>query len=176
MTAAPTTLDQLKELVPSWAKDIKINLGVIAASTALTPRLAWGSALAAATVSRSPATLAAVLGSAADHLDATALDAARTAGALMAMNNVYYRSCHMLGTDAGYDKMPARLRMQAIGNPGVDHLDFELWCLAASAIGGCEVCLGAHERVVLERGATKEMVHDAIRIASVVHAVSTLVL
>ena len=161
--------------MPAWAKDIKINLGIIAGSTALTPRLAWGCAIAAATVSRSPQTCAAIMGSAADHLDAIAVDAARTAGALMAMNNVYYRSCHMLGAEAGYDKMPARLRMQAIGNPGVDHLDFELWCLAASAIGGCEVCLRAHERVVIERGANKEMVHDAIRIAAVVHAASVLI-
>jgi alkyl hydroperoxide reductase subunit D len=71
-----------------------------------------------------------------------------------------------------YDRMPARLRMQTIGNPGVDKLDFELWCLAASAVGGCEACVVSHEKAVRERGATPGMVQDAVRIAAVVNALA----
>ncbi len=52
------------------------------------------------------------------------------------------------------------------------HLDFELWCLAASAITGCEACVRSHEKVVRDKGGTKELVQDAVRIAAVVHAVA----
>jgi AhpD family alkylhydroperoxidase len=75
--------------------------------------------------------------------------------------------------------------MQVIGNPGPkmegagftpategDKLDFELACLAASAITGCESCVRSHEKAVRERGGTKEMVQDAVRIAAVVNAVA----
>jgi alkyl hydroperoxide reductase subunit D len=62
--------------------------------------------------------------------------------------------------------------MQVIGNPGVDHLDFELWCLAASAVTGCAACVASHDRVVRAKGATAAMVQDAVRIAAIVHALA----
>jgi alkyl hydroperoxide reductase subunit D len=48
--------------------------------------------------------------------------------------------------------------------------DFELWCLAVSAITGCESCVASHEAVVREAGISREAVNDALRIAAVVHA------
>jgi alkyl hydroperoxide reductase subunit D len=87
----------------------------------------------------------------------------------MGMNNVYYRFRHMVGKP-GYSQMPARLRMQRIAQPATSKLDFELLCLAVSAINGCEACVKAHEKVVVEGGLTEEHVHDAVRIAAVVHA------
>ena len=49
-------------------------------------------------------------------------------------------------------------------------VDFELVCLAVSAINGCETCVQSHEKVVIEGGLSEDQVHDAVRIASVVHA------
>jgi alkyl hydroperoxide reductase subunit D len=89
----------------------------------------------------------------------------------MAMNNVYYRFVHFTGAE--YAQMPARLCMQLIGAPGIDKLDFELACLAASAITGCESCLRAHDKSARERGATREMIQDAVRIAAVLNGVAT---
>lgn len=40
--------------------------------------------------------------------------------------------------------MPANLRMSVIGNPGIDKVNFELNCLAVSAINGCGMCIEAH--------------------------------
>jgi alkyl hydroperoxide reductase subunit D len=71
--------------------------------------------------------------------------------------------------------MPARLRMQAIGNPGVDKLDFELWSLAVSAINGCGMCLVAHAREVATKGASREAVQDVLRIAGTVHAAAAAI-
>ncbi len=163
-------LDALKARLPEHARDLRLNLAAIGGAGELSPRQAWGVALTAAVTARNPEALAAIAADAAPHLDAAADAAARTAASLMAMNNVYYRFTHAVGGD--YERMPARLRMQAIGNPGVDRLDFELWCLAASAINGCQVCMTSHERAVRERGATASMVQDAIRIAAIVHALA----
>jgi len=167
-----TTIDRLKERLPDHAKDLRINLGVITGATTLSPQQAWGTAVAAALTSRNAEVIAAIEQAAAEQLSAEALAAARGAASIMGMNNVYYRFLHMMGDESEYPQMPARLRMQIIGKPGVDSLDFELWCLAASAITGCEMCVRAHERAVREKQGSKEHVHEAVRIAAVLHGVA----
>jgi alkyl hydroperoxide reductase subunit D len=167
-----TNLDQLKERLPDYARDQRINLGVIASSTALSPAQAWTIALTSAATTKNRELAAAVEADAAHVLEPGAIAAAKGAATVMGMNNVYYRFTHFMGDGAEYGQMPARLRMQIIGNPGIDKLHFELACLAASAINGCESCVRAHEKVVRERGGTKEMVQDAVRIAAVLNAVA----
>jgi lipoyl-dependent peroxiredoxin subunit D len=167
-----TNLDQLKERIPDFARDLRINLGVIGSSTALSPVQAWTIALACAVTTKQRDLIAAVEADASDHLTPAAVSAAKGAAAIMGMNNVYYRFNHFMGEASEYGAMPARLRMQIIGNPGIDKLDFELACLAASAITGCEACVRSHEKAVRERGGSKEQVQDAVRIAAVLSGVA----
>ena len=87
------------------------------------------------------------------------------------MNNVYYRFTH-LASAPDYKGLPARLRMNVIGKPGVDKVDFELWCLAVSAINGCGVCIDSHEKILRDAGLSAEQIQAAVRIAAVVHAVA----
>jgi alkyl hydroperoxide reductase subunit D len=91
----------------------------------------------------------------------------------MGMNNIFYRFRH-LSSNEKYTAMPARLRMQVIARHGSDPVDFELWCLAVSAINGCGVCVNAHEKVLREKGVTEETVLAAVRIASIVHALAAV--
>ncbi|HEX7151541.1 MAG TPA: carboxymuconolactone decarboxylase family protein, partial [Thermoanaerobaculia bacterium] len=111
----------------------------------------------------------AILSDARAEVGADVIDDALAAAALMAMNNVYYRFRHMVGKES-YSQKPARLRMQRIAKPATNKADFELFCLAVSAINGCEMCIRSHEHVVLEGGLSEELVHDAVRIAAVVNA------
>ncbi|HEU4733796.1 MAG TPA: carboxymuconolactone decarboxylase family protein [Kofleriaceae bacterium] len=166
------SIEHLKTRIPDTARDLRINLGVITGSTALTPQQAWGTALAAAITARNAELLEAIAAEVAALLTPEATAAAHAAASIMGMNNVYYRFQHMMGDGSDYAAMPARLRMQIIAKPGVEHLDFELWCLAASAITGCEMCVRSHEKAVRDRGGTKEQVLDAVRIAAVIHAVA----
>lgn len=168
------SLESLKERMPAYAKDIKLNLSNIVNSTALNPVQIWGAVLASALAARNAEVIAAASASAAEHLSPQAQDAAKAAAAIMAMNNIYYRSVHML-EDAELSKMPARLRMNAIANPGVDKLDFELWSLAVSAVNGCGMCLAAHAREVTAKGAGREAIQDVLRIAAVVHAAAAVI-
>ena len=71
-----------------------------------------------------------------------------------------------------YRSLPARLRMNLIGNPGVDKCDFELWSLAVSAINGCGLCLDAHEAELRKHSLSNVQVQASLRIAAVVNAVS----
>ena len=67
------------------------------------------------------------------------------------------------------------LNLSSLANPGVDKTDFELWCTAVSAINGCGACLDSHEEELKKRGVPNTAVQAALRIASVVNAVSRVV-
>ena len=90
---------------------------------------------------------------------------------MMGMNNIYYRFLHLV-EDEEYGRLPARLRMSVIGNPGIERIDFELCSLAVSAINGCGACVASHERQLRQHGLSREAVQSAVRIAAVVHAVA----
>jgi alkyl hydroperoxide reductase subunit D len=95
------------------------------------------------------------------------VDDAKAVAALMAMNNVYYRFRHMVGKES-YSTLPARLRMNRLGQPKTSKADFELASLAVSALNGCEQCIRSHERAVLAQGLSEAHVHDAVRIAATI--------
>ena len=167
------TLETLLDTFPSYARDIKLNLPNVLKQTELTPQQLWGTALACAIASRNGDLVRAISMEAAPHLTTEAADAARSAAAVMGMNNVYYRFLHMT-TNEKYGTIPARLRMQTIRTHGVDPIDFELWCTAVSAINNCHVCVGSHEKVLREKGFEEEKVVAAIRIAAVIHAAAAV--
>jgi alkyl hydroperoxide reductase subunit D len=165
------SLDHLKSRLPDYAKDLRLNLGGIPSIASLTPQQLWGTALATAIASRNPDVVRAVDAVASEHLTEQARTAARSAAAIMAMNNIYYRFTH-LSKHPDFQAMPARLRMNVIANPGVEKVDFELWSLAVSAVNGCGRCIEAHEDVLLTAGVSKEAIQDAIRIAAIVFSVA----
>jgi alkyl hydroperoxide reductase subunit D len=166
-------LEQLLDTVPSYAKDLKLNLSNLLQQPDLSKQQIWGSALTSAITSRNPQLLQAIITAAAEHLKPEAMEAARAAAAIMGMNNIYYRFQH-LAENKKYGTIPARLRMNVIRTHGIEPVDFELFCIAASAINGCGVCIDSHEKVVREKGTGEEVILGCVRIASVVHALATV--
>jgi len=166
------SIEALKSAIPDYAKDIRLNLGSLAIDPTLTAQQRAGAFVASALASRNAVVTRAVLAEFGQGLSAEALTAAKAAAAIMAMNNVYYRFVHLVGGD--YANMPAKLRMNVIGKPGVEKVDFELWSLAVSAVNGCGMCMEAHEKVVRHGGLSQEQVQAAVRIAAVVHAVAAV--
>ena len=151
------------------ARDIKLNLQSVLAPGSLTPEQRWGVAIACAVAARNVRLQVAVIEDARKEVGPAVVEDAIAAAAIMGMNNVFYRFRHMIGK-ASYGDRPARLRMNRLVKPSGKKVDFELYALAASAVGGCESCMRSHERVVVEGGLTEEQVHDAIRIAATIHA------
>jgi alkyl hydroperoxide reductase subunit D len=168
------SLDELIDSLPPSARDLKLNYSSLVRNNAeLTAQQLWGTVVASALATRSPALTAAVLASASAQLSPQALEAAKTVAAIMGMNNIYYRFQH-LTSNPRYSEMGARLRMNGLRGHGVEEVDFELWSLAVSAINGCGKCVDAHEKTVREKGATEELVLAVVRIASVVHAIGAV--
>ena len=167
-------MDALRDRIPDHARDLRLNL-----SSVLTPQGApglsesqlWMAALASAIASRNAELARAVEAAATEKLEPVQVEAARAAAAIMGMNNVYYRFLHLVEDDE-YAKLPARLRMNVIGSPGIDKVDFELMSLAVSAVNGCGKCVSSHERILRQHELGREAVQSAVRIASVIHAVA----
>ncbi len=167
-------MDAIKDRIPDYARDLRLNI-----SSVLTPQGApglnesqlWMVAFASAIASRNAELARAIEIEATARLAPVEVEAARSAAAIMGMNNVYYRFLHLV-EDEEYARLPARLRMNVIGSPGISKADFELVSLAVSAVNGCGKCVTAHERILRQHEISREAVQSAVRIASVMHAVA----
>lgn len=168
------TIDTIKEQLPDYARDLKLNLSsvlTLQGAPGLNARQIAATALSTAIVARNPNVTSAIESWAKNQLDDAHINAARAAASIMGMNNIYYRFLHLVESP-DYQNLPARLRMNIIGNPGIDKLDFELLSLAVSAVNGCGMCVTAHERKLRDGGVSVEAVQSAVRIAAVIHAVA----
>jgi len=167
-------LDDLIGSLPAYAKDLKLNFSsLVRQNTELSPQQLWGTVVSTAIATRNPDLTAATIEEAAKVLTPVALDAAKAAAAIMGMNNIYYRFHHLTDNEK-YATLPARLRMNVLRTHNVDHVDFELWCLAVSAVNACGKCVSSHENVVRQKGMTEEVVNAAIRVTSVIHAIGVV--
>lgn len=166
-------LQGLKDLIPDYGRDIRLNVEAVLSSDGapgLTPRQIWGTALAAGFSLASKPIVETVLNEGKEHIDDALVEAAKGAAAIMAMNNVYYRSIHLL-EDAELKKLPARLRMNIIGKPGIEKAEFELMSLGVSALAGCGQCLTAHVHEARKAGFEDAGIQSVLRIVSVLNAV-----
>ena len=159
--------------LPDYAKDLRLNIGSLLSDQTLNDQRKYGLLLACAHGTGYKPIVEAAEAEVLGKLSPEAANAARAAAAVMAMNNVYYRFVH-LASNPEYATLPARLRMNVIGAPGIDKADFELFSLAVSAINGCGMCIDSHERVLQQHGVKAETIQTAARIAAVVKAVATV--
>lgn len=162
-------LESLRQSFPEYAKDIKLNLSAVLTDSTLSADQRWGVAVASAIACNSERLKEATLADARRHVGPTVIEDAAAAAVLMAMNNIYYRFRHMVDKPS-YGQKPPRLRMNRLMQPTTTKVDFELYSLAVSAIHGCEMCVQAHEKVIVGHGVTEDQVNDAIRIAATFHA------
>lgn len=165
------SIDALRDALPPYAKDLSLNLSSLASETVLSDAQKWGCFLACAFAVGEPRTVRAFEAEASARLTPEAVNAAKSAAAIMGMNNVYYRSLHLMH-NAEYKTLPARLRMNILANPGAPKVEYELWCTAVSAINGCGACIDAHEKTLREHGVSNVQVQASLRIAAVVNAIS----
>lgn len=169
-------VQNLRDEIPNFAKDIRLNLGTVlkTGESGLSENQIFGIALASAYATKNIPVIKNILGEAQNILSEAEIEATKSSASIMAMNNVYYRFAHLV-SDREYMNMPAGLRMNVIGNPGIDKVDFELYALAVSAINGCGMCMDAHVREVEKAGLSKQAVQHVVKIASVVTATAQAV-
>src|SRR5687768_16297390 len=167
------SLKEFADTLPDYAKDLRLNLSSLLSDQTLGDQRKYGLILACAHGTGYKPIVEAAEAEVEGKLSPEAANAARAAAAIMAMNNVYYRFVHLASTPE-YGPMPARLRMNVIGNPGIDKADFELFSLAVSAQNGCGMCIDSHEKVLQQHGVKADTIQAAARVAAIFKAVATV--
>ena len=159
----------VKEGLPEYAKDTRLNLDAVLLRSSLDPLVAQGCALAAAFAAGNSRLATAIDAEFEDRKEA---DAALTAASIMAQNNVWYPYIEM-AEDPALKGLPALLRMNGIINHGgTSKVNFEAYSLAASIVGKCHFCVKAHYDTLKKEGLTVEQLRDIGRIAAVVNSVA----
>ena len=162
-------VDQLKDTIPDYAKDTRLNIDAVVKRSTLPQEEAEAVALAAAFATGNTKLWTWMQSQIADQKEA---EAAITAASLMAMNNVWYPYVEM-AEDANLSGLPAQLRMNAIASHGGTTQErFEAYALSASIVGKCHFCVKAHYETLKKAGYTVEQLRDIGRIASVITAVA----
>jgi alkyl hydroperoxide reductase subunit D len=162
-------VDTVKEALPDFAKDTRLNLDAVINRSKLDPVLAQGCALAAAMATGNGKLVAVIEQGIENDVE---VDAALTAGAIMAQNNVWYPYVEMVD-DPALSGLPAQLRMNAIlTHGGTTKLNFEAYSLAASIVGKCHFCVKAHYNTLKAEGLDVEQLRDIGRVAAVINSVA----
>ncbi len=161
--------EQIKEGLPEYAKDTKLNLDSVINRSSLDVDEANGCALAAAMATGNGKLVTFIQSNLANTQER---DAALTAASIMAQNNVWYPYVEM-AEDANLKGLPAQLRMNAIASHGgTTKARFEAYSLAASIVGKCHFCVKAHYDTLKQEGYTVEQLRDIGRIAAVINSVA----
>ena len=162
-------VDSIKETLPDYAKDTRLNIDAVVKRSTLAPEEAEAVALAAAFATGNSKLWTWMQTQLSDQKEA---EAAIVAASLMAMNNTWYPFVEM-ADDANLTGLPAQLRMNAIAtHGGTTKARFEAYSLSASIVGKCHFCVKAHYETLKKEGYTVEQLRDIGRIASVINAVS----
>jgi alkyl hydroperoxide reductase subunit D len=162
-------VDTIKEGLPEYAKDTKLNLDAVINRSTLDLAEANGVALAAAMATGNGKLVSFIQS---NMEDATERDAALTASSLMGMNNVWYPYVEM-ADDANLKGLPAQLRMNAIATHGGTTKErFEAYSLSASIVGKCHFCVKSHYDNLKKMGYSVEQLRDIGRIAEVMTSVA----
>ena len=164
------SLETLKDVVKDYGRDIRINLDSVL-STEGAPGLSeeqiFGTFLASAYASKNPKLIELAETISAEKITDSEREGVKAAATIMGMNNIYYRYLHLLEGEEELKKLPAKLRMQVIGKPGIEKSNFEIYSLAVSAITGCGMCINAHVQEIRKHGISDYGIQSAIRIAAV---------
>lgn len=162
-------VETLKDSLPEYAKDIKLNLDAVINRSTFDHEYASSLALAAAIQTGNGKLVNFIASGVTDEVEK---NAAMTAGSLMAQNNIWYPYLEMID-DANVKGLPAQLRMNAIATyGGTTKAKFESYALIASIIGKCHFCVNGHAATLKQEGYTAEQLRDLGRIAAVINAVS----
>ena len=141
------SIDNIKEALPEYAKDLKLNFGSIVKTTELSEEQLWGALVATAAATKSERLLREIAEDALDILSRGRLPRGPRRGR-------HHGDEQRVLPHQG----PARRRVRRSARGSADEhhrqsrvsprSDFELWSLAVSAINGCGQCVAAHEKTL----------------------------
>jgi alkyl hydroperoxide reductase subunit D len=165
-------VDAIKENIPDYAKDTKLNIDAVIKRSTLAVEEAEAVALAAAFATGNSKLWVWIHSQLENRVEA---DAALSAAAIMAQNNVWYPYVEM-ADDENLKGLPAQLRMNAIASHGGTTKErFEAYSLASSIVGKCHFCVKSHYEGLKKMGYSVEQLRDIGRIAAVMNSLAKVI-
>jgi alkyl hydroperoxide reductase subunit D len=174
MTELRNWVEIIKDSIPDHSKDIRLNLDSVINRSPLSVEDTQAVALTSALAAGNGELAYAIMTSGELDNFPKETEAAKTAASLMGMNNVYYPFVEMC-SDPDLKGLPPGLRMNAYAtHGGVSKKQFEMYALAASAIGKCHFCVKNHYDTLRKEGMTAQELQHVGKIAAVINAIGKI--
>ena len=166
------TIDDLKNGVPEFAKDIKLNLSSLIINSEYEEELVYGCAYASSLAIGNKKISDVFEQECSERFGSEFIKSVKATVVIMTLNNVWYKYRDSMPTTE-MKMAPQKMRVNAMANhAGLEKILFESLSLCVSAINGCTFCVKAHSDLLLDNGKTKEYIFNIGRIASVITSLS----
>lgn len=166
------TINDLKNSIPDFAKDIKLNLSSLIINSDYDEELVYGCAYASSLVLGDEKIINVFENECSIRFESEFIESVKSTVTIMTLNNVWYKYRDSM-PHTEMKMAPQKMRVNVMANhAGLDKILFESISLCVSAINGCTFCVKAHSDLLLDNGETKEYIYNIGRIASVMTALS----
>ncbi len=166
------TLNDLKNSIPGFAKDVKLNLSSLVMNSEYDEELVYGCAYASSLAIGDNDISSVFEEECRNRFGLEFIESVKAIVTVMSLNNVWYKYRDSMPTTE-MKMAPQKMRVNIMANhAGLDKILFESLSLCVSAINGCTFCVKAHSDLLLENDKTKEYVFNIGRIASVISSLS----
>ena len=166
------TLSDLKNSIPDFAKDVKLNLSSLVMNSEYDEELVYGCAYASSLTIGDDYIASVFEEECRNRFGPKFINSVKATVTIMSLNNVWYKYRDSMPTTE-MKMAPQKMRVNIMANhAGLDKILFESMSLCVSAINGCTFCVKAHSDLLLENEKTKEYIFNIGRIASVIFSLS----
>ncbi len=166
------TLNDLKNNIPDFAKDVKLNFSSLIINSEYDEELVYGCAYASSLAIGDNNITSVFEEECRNRFGRGFIKSVKATVVLMALNNVWYKFRDSM-TTTEMKMAPQKMSVNIMANhAGLDKIFFESLSLCVSAINGCSFCVKVHSDLLLENEKTKEYVFNIGRIASVISSLS----
>jgi len=165
-------LDELKNKIPDFAKDVKLNLSSLIMNSDFDEKLVYGCAYASSLALDDDKISKVFEEECKIRFNDEFIESVKSTVVIMTLNNVWYKYRDAM-QNSEMKMAPQRMRVNVMANhAGLDKILFESISLCVSTINGCTFCIKAHSDLLLENNKKKEYVLNLGRIPSVISALS----
>ena len=166
------TVSDLKDQIPDYSKDIKLNLSSLIINSDMDEKLVYGCALASALALDNEKISDIFIEECKSRFDNDYVEAVKGTVCIMTLNNVWYKYREAMPNNE-MKMAPQKMRVNIMREyAGLDMELFESLSLCISAVNGCQFCVTAHSELLLNNGKSKDYILNIGRIASTIVAVS----
>mgnify|MGYP001238141314 CR=1 FL=1 len=167
-----TTIKDLKNAIPEFAKDIKLNFSSLIMNSDYDEELVYGCAYASTLTIGNDEIIKVFHNECEKRFGLKFIESIKSTVIIMTLNNQWYKYRDSMPTaEMKIASQKMRVNIMATG-AGLDKTLFESISLCISAINGCSFCVKAHSNLLLDNKMNKEYVLNIGRISSVISAIS----